>query len=317
MLNQKQKDALVASRLAILASNNFIEINEAKIVDSIFRELDELLELSLTEVCLKRFEFFKIPETSPDYFSERVISLNDSEFIIAGIRFRGLDVNQPFVSVIPSKADLKENDLDQICNLVRKEFASFNPRYVQMTSSPKSSLGKNRGSVDRYTVVGDMSMMLGNPIDGSNAVIELQAPEQIDFYDLYLQEYEIFHHQTPSLKLEVRAESLEDLKQSMSDGLLFKILINGTVAGVIAGLDRDYHGLNGVSILEEILFHQFRGRGHGVHIQRAFSNRIKAKANLLWGTISHMNEPSLRTALKNGRQITEVDYFFPLTQGTL
>src|SRR5690606_346984 len=106
---------------------------------------------------------------------------------------------------------------------------------------------------------------------------------------------------------------LEVLQQSLDDGLLFKILINGIFAGIIAGSHREYHGLAGVSIMEEILFNPFRSKGHGVHIQRAFTKRIQGFSRLLWGTISSKNEPSLKTALKNGRRITEVDYLLPLT----
>ncbi len=92
-------------------------------------------------------------------------------------------------------------------------------------------------------------------------------------------------------------------------------MIDGVFAGVLAGTRKDYHGVSGVSILEEILFHEFKGKGNGVHTQRCFAERIKGSYEVLWGTIAQKNEPSLRTALRNGRRISETDYFFRLSAG--
>jgi RimJ/RimL family protein N-acetyltransferase len=315
MLENKQVDALVASRFALLAKQSIISKNREIVLEGLKKEILSLQEFALSEVCSKGCEFFGIAGTKPSDFPERIVYLSEDDFILIGIRFSGLDVNRPFVSVIPSFETLSSSLIDKISRKVEQEFSVFKPQSFQMTLSPKVDVTKYSVEADRFTVVGVIDDILKKEIKPSPSKIELLAPASIDFYDHYLKEYKIFHKSSPSLKLEVRPESYDDLHEALQDGLLFKIMIDGNFAGVIAGTRRDYHGVSGVSILEEILFDDFRGKGHGKHLQRSFTERIKNNYKVLWGTISQKNEPSLRTALKNGREITEIDYLFKLNSG--
>jgi hypothetical protein len=39
---------------------------------------------------------------------------------------------------------------------------------------------------------------------------------------------------------------------------------------------------------------------------------LQGRYQLLWGTISSLNQPSLKTALRNERKVEEIEYSFKL-----
>lgn len=312
MLDTKQMDALVASKFTSLFLQKAITDSRAIVLNGIRSEIESLTELATPQVCSDRCNFFKLKGSTPEDFKERVLKLNDKDFILVGIRFLGLDVTQPFVSVLPSFVPLNDLNMARIADLIRKEFAVFNPQSFQMTLPKETPINLPNMMIDRYTMVGLIDDLIENKVNNGSEDVILTSPVNMDFYEEYIEEYQIFHSRSPDLSREVKAESFEDLKESLSNGLLFKISICGKFAGLIAGSDRDYYGLKGVSILEEFLFDSYRGKGHGVHIQKAFTTEMKDRYAILWGTISDKNQPSLKTALKNGRQISEVSYFISI-----
>ena len=307
MITAEQMDALVASMYSLLASNEIFKNNKAEVLEGLREEINSLTELALPDVCIKRCEFFNLSGTKSEDYRERVIEVPGKGFLFVGIRFRGLDVTKPFVSVIPSFTTVA-NDIGPIRELVREEFRVFRPLAFQLTLPPQY-LEEGVGILeDRFTVVGKLeSILLGNPISGSK--IELVAPSEIDFYEKYLREYSILHEQRPELKQEVSSETLDDLKESLESDLLFKIMVDDEFAGVISGTSRNYHGIKAASVLEELLFSAYRGKKLGVHVQHEFAKKLKGRFKVLWGTISPKNQSSLKTALNNRREITETDYF--------
>lgn len=166
--------------------------------------------------------------------------------------------------------------------------------------------------IDRHTVIGSIKDLLAIELNSIKDEIKLRLLSDTTFYDDYLREYQLFHQRSPELKFEVKPESLEDFEEAIKNELLFEVVINGKKAGIIAGSATDYYGVNAAYIFEEILYESFRGKGFGVHVQKAFTKKLKGRFSLLWGSISELNSPSLKTALKNGRQVSEIDYFFEL-----
>ena len=134
----------------------------------------------------------------------------------------------------------------------------------------------------------------------------------MSFYDDYVDQYKILYDHSPHLKNEVKVESLESLNEAAKEGLLFEIKINSMRAGVIAGYVEDYFGKIELCILEELLFEDYRRKGFGAYLQKEFAHKMQSRFELLWGHISELNPSSLKTALKNGRKITEVEYRFKI-----
>lgn len=305
MLTTKQIETLAHARYELLRPIDLVSLNKTAVLEQIVNELKELEPLSSKDVCLKRHARFHVPGSSPEDFQERIFKLENGDFILAGIRFRNLELHKPFVSVWSSSSTIS---VEVIADCIKKEFAVFKPRFMQMRF-PYPYL--THANIDRFTLAGLIKEM---PSLYSEE-IELRPATSVDFYDRYLEEYEAFYNKDPELRHEVRTESLEGFDEPLKEGLLFKVFIKDNFAGIMAGQKNDLYGRKGLCVYEELLFQEFKGQGYGPLIQNAFAKKLENQFELLWGTISPLNTRSLKTALRNGRKITEADYFLILNEG--
>jgi N-acetylglutamate synthase-like GNAT family acetyltransferase len=307
-------DALVASKADLYRSvEHFKYLDHDKVLSSIQQEIESLVELVSPEICLKRCERFALEDVKPEDYEERIIDLSDGSFILAGIRFQGLDVTQPFVSVLGNFKEISNIPFHQIAEAVKERFKVFKPHCFHM-NFPEGIVVPANHKIDRYTVMGNIQDVVNLQLPAIPDQVELVPLKSINFYDEYVDEYEKLYSKAPHLKNEVKVESLESLNNAGSEDLLFEIVINGKRAGVIAGFTEDYFGQKEICILEELLFEPYRRKGFGVYLQKAFAVKMLNRFELMWGHISDLNPSSLKTALKNGRKITEVEYSFSLNK---
>lgn len=311
MITKEHIKALTEVKFDLLKSKVILK-NNLELRNIIEADLVSQMDLQLPEVASGRLNFFKINGATSDDFKERIIEIDSNHFLMAGIRFRGLNINKPFIEVIPNYTPSADS-LPQWAELIKKEFSIFKPQCFQF-SMPSEHQYPDL-TIDRHTVVGNVKELLKVNLPTSTCKITLEEFENTDFtdfYDSYLNEYTLFHKAAPHLIDEVKPESLEDLSQALQDKLLYKIIIDGVHAGIIAGSFSEYYGLKSVYIIEEILYNSFRGKGMGAYIQKAYLEKVQNKCDYLWGTISDMNQSSLKTALKNGRKIEEIQYIYKL-----
>lgn len=311
MITKKHLDALAASRFDLLKSKEILKNNLENLKKDIESDLSSLSELALPEVCNERFNFFKLDGTIAKDFQERILEVEKDRFVMAGIRFKGLNVNKPFIS-IHANFEISAGELSQLAKLVKREFSIFKPQALQFHMPSGLEINAAALEIDRYKIVGSISEIVKDKLPKRTEQVEVIELHSTEFYNDYLNEYQIFHKKVPDLVDEVKAESLEDFQESIDNKLLYQILIDGKKAGIIAGSAFDYYGLKGVCILEEILYDSFKGKGLGVYVQKEFAKKLINRYQVLWGTISHLNRPSLKTALRNGRKIEEIEYSFEL-----
>lgn len=317
MITKLHIDALVASKADLYRSvEHFKYLDQKKLKLSISDEIESLVELAMPEICLKRCEHFAIVGVKTEDYEERIIDLGNDLFILAGIRFQGLDVTQPYVSVIGNFKEINKVPFEEIAESVRESFKAFKP-YSYHISFPEGLLVPGDHKIDRYTVMGNIQDIVNLELPAIPDQVELIPMKSMNFYDEYVNEYEKLYLIAPHLKNEVKIESLETLNGAGNEDLLFAIVINGSRAGVIAGYTEDYFGTKEICILEELLFESFRRKGFGVYLQKAFALKMLNRFYLMWGHISDLNPSSLKTALKNGRKITEIEYSFSLSRNAV
>lgn len=311
MITKKHIDALVASKFDLLKSKDILKDNLEGLKKEIASDLDHLAELSLPEVYIERFNYFKLDGTTAKDFRERILEVEKDKFIMAGIRFRGLNVNRPFISIVANFA-ITSDRLLGLAQLIKKEFSIFKPIAFQFHLPSEVELIAPELGIDRYTIAGTLENIIEHKTPERIETVEIFELSNTEFYDDYLNEYKIFHEKNHNLKDEVKPESLEDFKEAIDNQLLYKVIIENKHAGIIAGSAFNYYGIEGVCILEEILYDSFKGKGHGVYLQKEFAKKLRGRYQLLWGTISSLNQPSLKTALRNGRKVEEIEYSFKI-----
>lgn len=311
MITKKHLDALAASKFDLYKSKDIFKDNLEDLKKEIASELEQLAELSLPEICSTRCDYFKLDGTTAEDFRERILEVEKDKFILAGIRFRGLNVNKPFISIV-ANFEITADRLSVLAKLIKKEFSIFKPMAIQFHMPSEVELNAPDLGVDRYTLVGSVSDLIECKLPERAETVELVELSNTDFYDEYLNEYKIFHEKNYHLQDEVKPESLEDFTEALSNKLLFKILLDNKHAGIIAGSASDYYGVQGAYIFEEILYDSFKGKGLGVYLQKEFAKKLLGRYQLLWGTISSLNQSSLKTAIRNGRKIEGIEYSFNL-----
>jgi len=309
VITKLQIDALVASKFDLYKSSvHFMNLNLENMKASMREEVESLCELAAPEICRVRCQHFNLEGVTPADYRERIIYLDDDLFFLAGIRFQGLDVTKPFVSVMPNFSQKCGDHLTKIRQLIASEFGVFSPTNFNITLPEGENVLIGEQLIDRYTIAGDIKELLEIKLAPRPEKLELIPLLVMDFYDDYIYEYKLLYNAAPFLRSEVKTESLDSLNESAKNGLLFKVLINDKCAGVIGGYIEDYFGQKEVCILEELLFSSYRGKGFGAYLQKAFAEKMLDRFSILWGHISYLNPASLKTALKNGRKITEIEY---------
>ena len=314
MITKLHIDALVASKADLYRSvEHFRQLDHEQLLISIRQEIESLAELVDPEICLKRCQRFDLPGVKPEDYKEKILYLDDDSFILAGIRFQGLNVTQPFISVLGNFKKAVSIPSNKIAQIVKEEFKAFKPHSFHM-NFPEGIAISSDYKIDRYTVMGNIQDVVNLPLTKTSDQVELILLKEMNFYEDYVREYEILYSKSHHLKNEVKIKSIESLNDAGKEDLLFEILINGQRAGLIAGYIENYFGKKEICILEEILFETYRGKGFGVYLQKAFAVKMLNRFELMWGHISDLNPSSLKTALKNGRKITEIEYRFSLNE---
>ncbi len=242
MITKLHIDALIASKADLYRSvEHFRQLDHEQLLKSIRQEIESLAELADPEICLKRCQFFDLPGVNQEEYEEKILYIDDDSFILAGIRFQGLDVTKPFVSILGNFKKADSIPFNKIAQIVREKFKAFKPHSFHMSFPEGITIPANY-KIDRYTVMGNIQNVVNLPLDNISDQVELMPLKEMNFYEDYVREYEKIFSKYPQLKNEVDIESLDSLNDAGNENLLFEILINGQRAGVIAGYTENYFG---------------------------------------------------------------------------
>jgi hypothetical protein len=116
-----------------------------------------------------------------------------------------------------------------------------------------------------------------------------------------------------ALAREVEPTAAEDFQRCMDEGAVIVMYQGRTWAGVAAAVRAREWALDGYLMLEELLDAPFRGRGLGPCLQKHLIHALDPSGDpLLFGTIHHINRPSLATARRCGRIVAATYWFTDL-----
>lgn len=279
-------------------------------------------ELSQPDVAAARQAFFalKRPQAADYQEQELTLSVADTSYSAwAGIRFRHLNPQEPFVSCSLSLKPLEilaDSTLRQaLLQSIYAHFAIFQPHgvTVKLFQAPTQQL-------QPYQVWNRYWLRELSQVDSgySSPAIRLESVPDLASLDYprFLAQYQFWALLQPELASWVQPASAEELADSMAEGLCFQALLDDQPIGLIAGLNQDYYGHRGVSVLEFLVYPAFQGKGYGKVMQHLFQARLaqRGDSDVIWGTIHAENEASQRTAQACGRQPLEWEVFLPFDQ---
>ncbi|WIB15215.1 hypothetical protein DEJ34_13915 [Curtobacterium sp. MCPF17_050] len=252
-----------------------------------------------------------LPVTDPLAWANRRIDLPDGGWAVAGIRFRGRDVEKPFVDVIATTATPDAAGLDDLTVLM-DHYAAFAPRCLRVhlpgdVSTPGAAAATPRGATlraDLLVVAGGVDEISAQPPTRRYEDVTLVRTSPEDAAGLVGSVYrERIADQPASADWATPADA-ESLAEADEQGLLFEVVVAGTVAGLVAAERDDSYGLTGFSVQEIVLDAGHRGRGLGTATGQHLARALPASpTDVLWGHIHPGNRASLANARSMGRQV--------------
>lgn len=262
-----------------------------------------MCELATEKVCLARKNGLALQCEVSD-LAERVLQLNDGREIIAGARFKNLDINFPFIEVCKT-FELTPELLSELQTKLWSEFKNLRPKGFKFKDKPGIYPALERWS---HTVFGSIETKSG---ETSNPGLHFDFSKALDWHPKYVEEYHERLKEKQELAGFVRIGGLDEFEEAVShDGLLL-VTDNSGFAGVIAGIKSPLYGLPAMYMIESYLSKRWIGKKVAPLAHRHFLNGV-ASHKYVWGTIYDQNTSSLRTALRTGRKIIETEYFLPI-----
>jgi hypothetical protein len=231
---------------------------------------------------------------------------------VAELRFKGLDVSQPFVELSLFDCRVPEQ-MAELVDAALIAFEAFSPGRVRASLSQRDAavfaIGGLDIEADVHSVAGSFRSLRARS-DLAPPRIELRAVTDIRAsYEYYSMLYRSFESSQPDLARELYRSTFDEFANMAASKKTFEAHVDGLRAGLVAATPAKLWGQPGWVMHEECLAAEFRGRGLGLDLQRALFNRLDTERGVLWGTIHARNLPSLRTAQRHGRSIVQSHYF--------
>ena len=241
-------------------------------------------------------------------FNHRLVRFN-SQTLLGGIRFFGLDPNLPFVEVIAHNF----SDFKQLRDCVAKEWRNFNPialrilvgageRPVSDAHLDTTIFGATYGAMAASTIEAQshVSLVPFDNLDLANKMIE-----------------ERFNHigvKQPDLAKRLHRSTPEDVQTWHAASQLRVICVRADgvnkEVGLFAAMPDTVDWLVGDVVQEEVVAVEFNGHGYAAMAQSAWAAQPDVDpSRLLLGTIDAANIASRRSAVRAARRPL-LDYLF-------
>lgn len=246
-------------------------------------------------------EHCPVDGASENDYMIRHVQLATGLDLLTGIRFRGLDLNRPFVAILHrSKGFADGSQLRQAMDQLTQEFAIFSPKAVLFyCSSASDEYIPDADTADKRILMGAIDDIASIPIDPS---LTIKKATELDFYDQYRDEYAIVEKNAPDYLRAETAESEEDMRDCVEKHITYKVYMGGEFAGVFVVTKSTFLGADGYYVIENLLFEKFRGRKLADSLQSAVARELSALGGkLLFGSIYPSNFPSYRAAIRSRR----------------
>ncbi len=278
-----------------------VVIENPNFLMSVREELGELDQLASEEVYRSRAEVLNLTIDAAE-LRDRVLLNQENKIILAGVRYKSLNRDFPFIE-LNMNFDLSKSNRSDIRDMVAREFHKLSPLGFTVKQGPnslKNALEWNHVLFGRTA--------RPNP-SSAESHLEFDWPKSFGDYSTYRAEYERLLANHPNLQGIVRVEPEEVLKRTASKGLMMVVQDQFGLAALLAGQDRDLYGLPCLYMKENFIAERWRGKGLASWLQSVFLTQLRERYQYVFGHIDAINEASLKTALTCGREIIQTEYF--------
>lgn len=307
-LSESDLQAFARASLGTFNLTNF-NVDTSIAMNSLMTDIkEEFEELNTVETKKSRLNYLKIPDTTADDFTEKLVEVGDNKKVICGIRHKAGNREHPFVQMTPNFEATAQELLEIYQKYLQNYFSIFEPKQLCFWS--RENFDPSLISLSYLVTTHQKMMMVPEwPFES-----ELTFENILDdsYYDWYQAGYQSFHEDHKNLIERVPLNSKELMRQSIKDGLLKGVFWNGQRIGLIAAEKIKLLGHPGIYFNEIFLNKDYKGKGMAKAIQRKFVKEFTEPNDFIWGTIDYQNIPSFKTALANNREAIRFEYFVKL-----
>ena len=268
-------------------------------------------------------QFNYIPTQDTQDWANRFFSITDSHATyqtLTGIRYRGQDLNRPFIDVIATNIPCTTVYIAALSQSLLRHYESFRPictrffvpgKVDQLVRGLGSLPGARATTIDMHIVAGSLSELDKRPVPKNYdrvKLIPLSPCEASAASHEARRIYASTADKNPNFLEWATAQSKESFEDAIRQGTGWHIAVDNTLAGFLTLDRRGEQGLRGFSVEELCLDTSFRRQGLGNAVLRhGIKNLLKLSQvnpqDMLWGTIHADNLPSLRNAQGVGRTV--------------
>jgi hypothetical protein len=286
-----------------------LSINKETALKELREDLvSEIEDLNSEETKNSRFDHFKVKGVSPNDYSEKLLKLDDDKSIVYGIRNMGGNPNIPFIQIIPN-FDISSKEMSlKIYERIKNDFKAFGPLYLSFHTRTRIN-ADFFGSIYMVAKTIDLAGKKPWPIEDRISFVDINDNS---YYKWYKNGYDEFHSDFPGLKEKVTVNGESSMTDSLEQGLLKFVEIDGERIGLIAGEKSELLGHSSVYFHEIYISKKWKGKGIAKAIQRKFIALFANELEYVWGTIDSSNLPSYKTAYSNGRRPIRHECFINL-----
>jgi len=268
---------------------------------------DELIERTTDDAASRRYaEACPVAGVDHTRYRLRELTLPHGVRLLAGVHFRGQCSHYPFVGVFAQSRWLTTGETAAAHAALLSEFSVFAPRATWWWLPAGKDLPELAGvTPDQHLVMGSLDEIRripASPLPPHWVLRRLDSASEVStaFADLYRS----FHSARPDLEEAVPATKLEALVDCAEAEGLYGCFAGGDLMGVVAVKPDTQYSVDAWLMWDIVLARPYCGKGLASILQRAVLDRLDAaRAPLVVGTINARNLPSLRTALRVGRQV--------------
>ncbi|MGO1235564.1 GNAT family N-acetyltransferase, partial [Microbacterium gubbeenense] len=226
------------------------------------------------------------------------------------IRFRGQDIEKPFVDIIATSLAPDSAGVAALGEVL-PHFSDFAPLCLRVNlPDPDQALRALAASdavhatPDLLIVARPVAEMLELPLDDRYDDVTIAPCDPAFAAERVAAIYEELTPSRPKLAQWATPADADSLEDAAEQGLLFDVRVDAASAGIVAAERDDSYGLAGFCMQEVAIDHAHRGQRVGVAALQRLARELPSNADdVLWGHIHPDNVPSLRNAQESGRKV--------------
>lgn len=287
-------------------------------------ELEEDIERLESDRLASLFaKYAPIAGQQPSEYKTRLLNGDNGDIALCGIRFRGMDISQPFITVAATLKPLTIDSINALVEDISKAFADFKPHYVQFYVASYLAIEPANFSVahwDNRILANTLDTLIASSVADitclshvnlSHAKYELLPAKSMFFYEQYKRAYTKLFESSPQHASMTELKSLEDMTEWMVQRFVHLLYINDELAGVMVIEPDTSLGMTWFYVIENLVFAEYRGQGLGKWMQQAMIYQLandpnrpldRQKTDMLFGTIHSNNTSAIECAKSVGRE---------------